>query len=345
MDESKQVFIGTDCGATMSKVGGVWADGTTISTKLHQRSTASDQGRAAVVAGWIAGVDEYLRQNELHWAQVSSIGLAIPGPYLRYGVLGRSANMPASFEGWDFYTAYSQALGQKAGRAIPVVVGNDGAFGGVGEAQRVRGSGTGAVLMLAPGSGLGSAYIDSHGLPLAGDTLAGMETAHMPAPLHLLGAKPYPCGCGRTWGCVELYTTLAGLPYLLAERLVDHADHPLAHSTDTPKQKALALRGLAQAGDPLAVELFDFQARAMGLHIANLTLALDPEFVVIGGGLMDPENTTEAFRERYLNIVRDTARPHLWPVQRDRLTVLPSTLGELSQAIGAALVALYRNRR
>jgi len=345
MDESKQVFIGTDCGATMSKVGGVWADGTTISTKLHQRSTASDQGRAAVVAGWIAGVDEYLRQNELGWAQVSSVGLAIPGPYLRYGVLGRSANMPASFEGWDFYSAYSQALGQKAGRAIPVVVGNDGAFGGVGEAQRVRGSGTGAVLMLAPGSGLGSAYIDSHGLPLAGDTLAGMETAHMPAPLHLLGAKPYPCGCGRTWGCVELYTTLAGLPYLLAERLTDHPDHPLAHSTETPKQKALALRGLAQKGDPLAVELFDFQARAMGLHIANLTLALDPEFVVIGGGLMDPENTTEAFRERYLNIVRDTARPHLWPVQRDRLTVLPSTLGELSQAIGAALVALYRNRR
>jgi glucokinase len=345
MDESKQVFIGTDCGATMSKVGGVWADGTTISTKLHQRPTGSDQGRAAVVASWIAGVEEYLKQNGLAWEQVSSVGLAIPGPYLRYGVLGHSANMPASFEGWDFYSAYSQALGQKAGRAIPLVVGNDGAFGGVGEAQRVRGSGSGGVLMLAPGSGLGSAYIDSHGLPLSGDTLAGMETAHMPAPLHLLEAKPYPCGCGRTWGCVELYTTLAGLPYLLAERLVSQPDHPLAHSNDTPKQKALALRGLAQKGDPLAVELFDFQARAMGLHIANLTLALDPEFVVIGGGLMDPENTTDAFRARYLDLVRETARPHLWPVQRDRLTVVPSTLGELSQAIGAALVALYRSRR
>jgi glucokinase len=344
MDEAKQVFIGTDCGATMSKVGGVWADGTTISTKLHQRPTASEQGRAAVVTGWLTGVDEYLRQNRLAWDQVNSVGLAIPGPYLRYGVLGHSANMPASFEGWDFYSAYSQALAQKAGRAVPLVVGNDGAFGGVGEAQRVRGNGSGAVLMLAPGSGLGSAYIDSRGLPLSGDTLAGMETAHMPAPLHLLGAKPYPCGCGRTWGCIELYTTLAGLPYLLAERLADHPDHALAGSADPPKQKALALRGLAQKGDPLAVELFDFQARAMGLHVANLTLALDPEFVVIGGGLMDPESTTEAFRERYLQIVRDTARPHLWPVQRDRLTVLPSTLGELSQAIGAALVALYRTR-
>ena len=37
----------------------------------------------------------------------------------------------------------------------------------------------------------------------------------MPAPLHLLGLEAYPCGCGRTWGCVEVYTSLAGLPHLL----------------------------------------------------------------------------------------------------------------------------------
>jgi glucokinase len=344
MNGNKQVFIGTDCGATMSKIGGVWADGTTISTVLHQHPTSSEQGTQAVVAGWIEAVGQYLAQNGLAWDQVSGVGLAIPGPYIRYGVLGRSANMPPAFEGWDFHGAYSQALAAKAGRAVPLVVGNDGAFGGVGEAQRVRGAGSGAVLMLAPGSGLGSAFIDARGLPLQGDTLAGMETAHMPAPLHLLGAKPYPCGCGRTWGCVELYTTLAGLPYLLDEKLAAHPDHPLAHSKDSPKKKALALRGLAQAGDPLAVELFDFQARALGLHIALLVLVLDPQFVVIGGGLMDPENTTEAFRERYLDLVAATARPHMWPVQRERVRILASTLGELSQAIGAALVALYSGR-
>jgi glucokinase len=341
----RQVYIGTDCGATMSKVGGVWEDGTTVSTKLHQHATNSQQGPDSVVHGWVDAISGYLTQNELVWDQVASVGLAIPGPYLRYGVLAHSANLPASFEGWDFYTAYSQALAHKADRAVPLVVGNDGAFGGVGEAQRVRGATSAGVLMLAPGSGLGSAYIDAHGLPLQGDTLAGMETAHMAAPLHLLNAKPYPCGCGRTWGCVELYTTLSGLPYLLAEKLAARPDHPLARSTQTPREKVLSLRGLAQKGDALAVELFDFQARAMGLHIANLTLALDPQFVVIGGGLMDPENTTEAFRERYLSIVRETARPHLWPVQRERLTILPSTLGELSQAIGAALVALYRSQR
>src|SRR4051812_10807588 len=106
----RQVFIGTDCGATMSKIGGVWEDGNTVSTKLLQRPTNSQQGAPAVVAGWIAAIDEYLAANGIGWDQVSSVGLAIPGPYQRYGVLGRSANMPAAFEGWDFYTAYGQAL-------------------------------------------------------------------------------------------------------------------------------------------------------------------------------------------------------------------------------------------
>jgi glucokinase len=345
MSANPSVYIGTDSGATMSKVGGVWADGRTVSTKLLQHPTNFQQGPQAVIGGWIEAISKYLEENGLAWEQVSGVGLAIPGPYQRYGVLGHSANLPAGFDGWDVHTAYSHALAQKAGRAVPLVVGNDGALGGVGEAQRVRGSGSGGVLMLAPGSGLGSAYIDSHGLPLEGDTLAGMETAHMPAALHLLETKAYPCGCGRTWGCIEVYTTLAGLPYLLAEKLGAYPDHPLAKSTASAKEKAMSLRGLAQKGDALAVELFDFQARALGLHIAKLAMVLDPQFVVIGGGLMDPESTTDAFRARYLRLVGEAARPYLWPVQRERITILPSTLGELSQAIGAALVALYRSRR
>ena len=200
------------------------------------------------------------------------------------------------------------------------------------------------MVMLAPGSGLGCAYIDRNGLPLEGDTISGMEAAHMPAPLHLLDAQPYPCGCGRTWGCVEVYTTLAGLPYLLADALKRYPDHELARSSDDAKHRSMALRGLAQNNDPLALEIFDFQARALGLHVASLAMALDPTFFVIGGGLMDPESTSVAFRTRYLDGVRAAADPYLWPVQRSRLTIVPATLGDLSQAVGAALAALYQPR-
>ncbi len=338
------VYIGTDGGATTSKVGAVREDGSAVSTRLLQRPTNSLHGPAAVVRGWVEIITEYLGQNELTWEQVQGVGLAIPGPFQRYGVLDRSANLPDSFTGFDIHAAYAAALAERAGRAVPLVVGNDGDLGGVAEARQVRGTGTGTVVMLAPGSGLGTAYIDRNGLPLTGDTFAGMEAGHMPAPLHVLGAKAYPCGCGRTWGCVEVYTTLAGLPHLLAERLAEHPEHELARSPLGPRDRALALRGLAQRGDPLACGIFDFQARALGLHVANLAMALDPQFVVVGGGLMDPEATTQAFRERYLHVVRETAAPYLFPAQRERMSIVPASLGDLSQAIGAALVALYRGR-
>jgi predicted NBD/HSP70 family sugar kinase len=82
----------------------------------------------------------------------------------------------------------------------------------------------------------------------------------------------------------------------------------------------------------------------MGHLLASLTMVLDAEFIVIGGGLMDPESTTEAFRSRYLRIIHETMEPNLWPAQRGRINIVSAALGELSQAIGAALVALYKNR-
>jgi glucokinase len=259
-------------------------------------------------------------------------------------VLDHSANLPPGFKGWDVYTAYSRALALQAGRELPLVVGNDGKCGGVAEARLARGDAKASVLMLMPGSGLGSAFVGSNGLPLEGDTLAGMETAHMPAPLHLLGitGKPFPCGCGRDWGCIEAYTTISGLARLLDAKLPKYPGHELANSSATAKEKALSLRGRAQKGDPLAVEIFDFQAMALGFHIANLSLALDPSIVVIGGGLMDPEATSTEFRERYLGTIRSSALKYLWPSQRNGIRIVPAALGDLSQAIGASLLALYQ---
>lgn len=338
------VYIGTDSGATTSKTGGVRADGSLISTQLCQSSTNSAAGTAAVIRGWVDGAEGFLKDNGLSWDQVRGVGLAIPGPYQSYGVLDRSANLPPAFAGWNFHAEYSRALAERAGRPIPLVAGNDGNYGGVAEAARVRGERRAGVVMLAPGSGLGCAYIDPNGLPLDGDNFAGMEAGHMPAAVHLLGLPAYRCGCGRDWGCIEAYTTISGLPQLLADVLKRHPGHELATATGTEKEKVLSLRSRAQKGDPLALEIFDLQAKALGLHVASLAVALDPEFFVIGGGLIDPEATTPEFRERYLGLIRSTARPYLFPGQRAHIKIVPATLGELSQAIGAALVSLYTER-
>ncbi len=341
----QDIFIGTDSGATTTKIGAVWKNGDAVTTRLLQRPTQAAQGREAVIRGWIGTIDEFLAENKLEWRQVQGVGLAIPGPYKSYGVMERTPNLPPSFEGWDVHKDYSAALAARSGRPLPLIMGNDGNYGGVAEARLARGDSRTTVLMFMPGSGLGCAYVGSDGLPLDGDTLAGLETGHAPAPLHLLGGiRPFPCGCGRAWGCYEAYTAISGLPHLLEEKLPQHPGHELARSSASPKEKVLSLRSRAQQGDPLALDIFDFQARAMGLLVADVAMTLDPGIVIIGGGLMDYEATSPAFRERYLKIVRETATPLLWPAQRARMKIQPAALGDLSQAIGAALVALYHSK-
>ena len=341
-----QIFIGTDSGATTTKIAAVGENGEAITTTLLQRSTNAQGGRGVVIAGWIAAIEEFLEHNNLMWSQVAAVGLAIPGPYLGYGILDKTPNLPQSFAGWNVYADYKEALSAQAGRPIPLVMGNDGNYGGVAEARIARGNTKSTVLMLMPGSGLGCAYIGVNGLPLEGDTFAGLESGHAAAAVHLIGltSKPFPCGCGRDWGCVEAYTTISGLPYLLAEKIKDFPDHELAKSTTPVRDKIMSLRSRAQHGDPLACEIFDFQARVMGLHVANLVMTLDSGIVVIGGGLMDQESTTLKFRERYIRIVEETARPYFWSSQRESIKIIPAALGDLSQAIGGALVALYQFR-
>jgi predicted NBD/HSP70 family sugar kinase len=343
---SQKIFIGTDSGATTTKIAAVWESGEAITTKLLQRPTNAQNGREAVLRGWVDAISEFLAQNQLDWAQVQGVGLAIPGPYKRYGVMERTPNLPANFEGWEVHKEYGAALAAKTGRAIPLTMGNDGNYGGVAEAKLARGKTNASVLMFMPGSGLGCAYVGGDGLSLDGDTLAGLETGHAPAPLQLLdGMPPFPCGCGRNWGCYEAYTAISGLSRLLAIKIQKYPDHEFTKSTASDKEKVLSLRTRAQQGDPLAVDIFDFQARVMGLLVADAAMTLDPGIVVIGGGLMDHESTTVEFRERYLRIVRETAGPYLWPAQRERLKIVPAAMGDLSQAIGAALVAMYQSRR
>ena len=345
MTDNNAIFIGIDSGATTSKIGAVRADASIVSMDLLQRPTRSEVGPAGVIEAWMEAIVEFLAGNNLSWDQVQGVGLAVPGPLRAYGVLDDPPNLPDSFNGWDVNADLSAALKAAMGREVKLSIGNDGNFGGVGEALRVGGKAAGSVVLLAPGSGLGGAFVNGSGLPLSGNTFAGMEVGHIPAPLQILDAKPYPCGCGRNWGCFEVYTSLAGLPHLLEDALLRHPEHQLATSDLPAKDKAMALRDLAQHGDALALEIFDFQAKAMGLLISNLSMALDPTTFIIGGGLIDPDSTTETFRNRYLGIMRDTAREFMWPTQREHIQIVPASLGELSQAIGAALVALYSAKK
>jgi predicted NBD/HSP70 family sugar kinase len=332
------IYIGVDMGATTTKVAAVTASGHPVTRDLLQNPTDGHLGPQAVAANYVKGIQSFLEQHGLQWHQVIGVGLATPGTFLSDGVLGEIPNLPQNmFHGVNIRQLFEDALAQAAGRRISVFSGNDGNLGGLGEAfYRTKNPGQSA-LCLMQGSGLGGAYIGTDGLPITGDHFAGAEFGHGSVPLHLFNLPPRSCGCGRDWGCAEVYTTISGLGHLLTDTLERFPRHKLAG--EDPEKAKFQLRGLAVEGDGLAREIFGLQARVMGVHIAGLMTSFDAGVVVIGGGLIDPESTTEEFRRWYLNEMRIAAMPYLWSRQQEELRIVEAELGELSQAIGAALLA------
>ncbi len=151
MSAAQPVYIGTDGGATTSKVGGVWGDGTTVSTTLLQRPTQAQLGPEAVVDGWVEAITAYLEQNELTWDQVQGVGVAIPGPRRSYGGARARPELAGELRPDSTCTPPTAARSpHEPGGPCAVAVGNDGNLGGVAEAQRVRGDSTSAVAYAGP---------------------------------------------------------------------------------------------------------------------------------------------------------------------------------------------------
>lgn len=334
----RPIFLGIDCGATTSKVCGIDGEGTILSNEVRQRPTRSEDGPEAVLQGWMEGLEDFLAGIGRAWDSVSGVGLAIPGPYLSYGVLGPMPNMPKSLTGWRFLDALKTAVQTKSGRSISVTTANDGVLAGLAEARFLQRHSPGSVLMFAPGSGLGCSFVSAHGNVLLGDHGAAAIFSHMPAPYAELDLPAFHCGCGRSWGCFEAYTAISGLAQLVHHLREAFPEHPLCQKPDLEKADVLPLRAMAQTGDPLALRVFEIQASALGLAVSAACMAYDPTHVVIGGGVMDKEATTSAFRQQYLETVRIAAARHCW-VDIEAIHFYEASLGELSQAVGAALYA------
>ena len=77
-----KIYMGTDSGATTTKIAAVRGDGEPLGQDVVQRPTESAAGRDGVIIGWIRAMDDYLTGHDLGWDDVGGVGLSIPGPYL-----------------------------------------------------------------------------------------------------------------------------------------------------------------------------------------------------------------------------------------------------------------------
>lgn len=213
---------------------------------------------------------------------------------------------------------------------LPVVVENDANAAAWGEFRFGAGEDTDDLLLVTIGTGIGGGIVH-HGQLFRGGFGVAAEIGHMRiVPNGVL------CGCGQH-GCFEQYASGSALVRDARERVANGDDNAAAIAAlgdgDPSRITGPGITGLAQDGDPLALELLSDVGRWIGEGIAILATILDPSVIAIGGGVA-------AAGELLLTSVVEAFEIHL-PARahRPEASVRLAALGNQAGIIGAADLA------
>ncbi len=327
--------VGIDVGGTSNNVTVLAGDREFLIDHLLEVPSRVVDGPVAALEALEAAFRLGLDEVGAAAAQVRTVGLDTPGPASASGVLSSRGSTNFAGEEWWGYDIRS-ALETRLG--IPVVYSNDGNaaamyahyehFGGVAIAR----SSVSAIV----GTGLGGGVIHA-GRIIAGAAGMGGELGHVHIPSAGIVEPDQPepvCACGFV-SDAESYASLTGIrTNLLPYWLTRYPEHQLA-GTD-PVAAARALRTLAeQDRDPMALAVFEQQAKAIG-HLftiaANFT---DPDAFFLGGGVVE---TDPWFRDWFLGVVRDHTTLRAEQAVCSEFALVDDL--DMAGARGAALAAL-----
>lgn len=312
-------LVGLDVGGT--KVLGVVIDPDAPGTPLAEHRAGTPATVEELVEVLVTTVTELQEACTALGPSPAAIGVGLPGVIDHDGVLRGAPNLRHAID-----QPVRPALEARIG--APVWFGNDADCALWAEAQVGAGRGAQHLVLAALGTGIGGAVMVDGGLTRGMHGYAG-EPGHM-----VVERDGIACPCGRR-GCWERYASGAGLARIARDAArAGRATAVLARAGGDPE----AIRGehvgaAADAGDAEAVALFAEFAAWVAIGVGNLFNLLDPEMVILGGGLADRA-------DHYLDEVRRLVPGEVLGAGAHRATrVVIAELGPSAGAIGAALLA------
>ena len=250
---------------------------------------------------------------------MSAVGLSVPGPLdRRSGVVHFTPNLL-----WQHYPV-ADRLSQRLG-GIPVLIDDDANCAALGEAWQGTGKGFAHLVCLTIGTGIGGAIIIDGALVHGHQDLAG-EIGHM-----VIVPDGPPCACGHS-GCLEAVASGAAIGRLGAALLTQNespARARLAQTRGGLVDANLVFQAAAD-NDAACQAVLGKVAEHLGAAVASLIQVLNPQAVVLGGGVMSPENAAWLIPAIQANMNR-----HLFEVQRGAVQVLRGELGDVAGLWGA----------
>ena len=259
--------FGVDLGGTTVKIAYFDETGTMLSKWEIPTVVASNGQR--ILPDIAASILQFIDQKDVDHADVIGVGIGVPGPVDSKGVVNKCVNL-----GWGVFNI-AEKLSALIG--FPVKAGNDANVAALGEFWKGGGKGAQNMVFATLGTGVGGGIVVGGHL-LHGAHGSGAEIGH----LVLNREETEPCGCGKR-GCVEQYCSATGIVRLAHKALeTSNAFSTLRqHNSLTCKD----IFDCGRAGDPLALRVLEQYYAYLGEFLANICDVIDPEAVVLGGGV------------------------------------------------------------
>lgn len=322
-------YIGIDLGGNAVNVT-AFRDGDFLIEEMIEVPSLVKEGPAACIGQLVLGFNKALEASGLQKSQIKGVGLDGPGPASAEGVMGSEGGTNFGHPGYGNYDmrgALQEAIG------IQTSYLNDGNAAGLYSHWTHFGSNPNkSSISLIIGTGMGGAVV-THGRIQVGKVGFAAELGHtkLPHDWNPVEWMECQCNCGYI-NDLESVASLTGIEKnLLPHYLPRYPGHKL-QGVDL-HDAAKLVRGLAEAGDEMCLQIFRCQTWAIGAHIEMMINILDMDAVFIGGGGIQ---ASEEFRAFYLKSIRESIK--FRPEQFD-LDILIAPHGDMAGARGAALYA------
>ncbi len=269
----REVVIAGDVGGATISVGIVGADG---GVRTHRQVATYARGKGSGVLENIVGALQAVRGDAPAGAAVLGVGIGAPGNVDAVaGRIGEDIQNIPELKGVALGPLVADRLG------LPAVVDNDVNALALGELAFGAARGARNFILLCIGTGVGGGIV-ANGRIVRGASGYGGEVGHM-----AVEPEGRPCFCGSR-GCLKAY--LSG-PDLAAQAREALAAAPAAHflalaGGDPAAIRAEHLFQAAREGDAAAQAIVDRAARILGIAVGNLINGLNPELILLGGGVM-----------------------------------------------------------
>jgi glucokinase len=305
-DASDRAFIGLDIGNTRLTVGAALAGGRLLFADEQPAPGGADATVPVLLGMARSAMDRVRGQGRLP----ASLGLGFGGPVDYARQVTRRSFHSAGWDDRPLPEVFASHLG------IPALLDNDANAGGLAEALFGAGRGAPTVLYVNVGTGVGGAIIID-GLVHHGATTSAGEIGHV-----VIDPAGPRCNCGKQ-GCVEALASGSAIERVAREAGLGMSGRDVMAS--------------AERGDAVCAGIAERAASSLGLTIANAVSLLDPDVVVLGGGV--PESGEVWWRP-----LRESFSAHVVAQAAEHTRLVRAELGYHAGVLGAAALAMQAAR-